>query len=270
MEPKRKTPLPSSSKGDREAECRDDVECDSGSETGALSPDASFLSFFEKRKRRKCGSGDGAEVGTDSESYQAAEASASDAETTRKKAAKRREPQAASKETSDLSKAFQDIMSRSLPQPASPSESRQRSSSKQRAKSDACSSASAASPETVPVLAGRPGIFEQLKKEKEEERLRRRLLAARRKQREASHVKPCAADREFEKSLRKIASKGVVRFFNVLMKFRREQAERESDEAQLKRQRKRDAFTRRQKGRNMNQGDTRKTQNFMKMLKSEE
>ncbi|CBZ54964.1 conserved hypothetical protein [Neospora caninum Liverpool] len=261
MASKRKRPLSHSSESDRDAESSA-LESDSGSEAGAASP--------ETQKRSKRAPSDAAQIGREQELSRSVAVSTLDGEEmeTKGRTTRKREPRAAPGEATDMSKAFQDIMSRPLPQ-SSPGRS-ERPSGLKRTQSDTCRASDAGTPETAPVLVERPGIFEELKKQKEEERVKRRLLAARRKQREASHVKPSAGDREYEKSLRKIASKGVVRFFNVLMKFRREQAEREGDETQLKRQRKRDSFTRRQKGRKMNEGDSRKTQNFMKMLKSEE
>ncbi|PHJ20218.1 rrp15p, partial [Cystoisospora suis] len=99
------------------------------------------------------------------------------------------------------------------------------------------------------------------------------FLKARRKQREASRVKPSTApsDLEFEKSLKKIATKGVVKFFNVMMKLRREYAEEENEgrdgDRGRKRQRRRESYQNRR--RNRSRGIGANSINLQKIMRTE-
>ncbi|PFH33966.1 hypothetical protein BESB_071180 [Besnoitia besnoiti] len=231
-----------------------------------LSAAGPAVGLGEAKKRRKSPLGEDAETENHTSSHRAGLSTASvfGHSSSPGGSTRKREAEPAGGDFSALSKAFQDIMHRPLP-PASSASSPPAAGHKAVKTEDGRVKSESG---VAPILAERPGVFKELEKQREEARVQRRLLAARRHQREASHVKPCAADREYERSLRKIASKGVVRFFNVLMKFRREQAERDGEDLRQKRLRRRERFQRR-KGKKADQGDSRKTQNFMKMLNSE-
>ncbi|OEH80317.1 hypothetical protein cyc_02668 [Cyclospora cayetanensis] len=71
------------------------------------------------------------------------------------------------------------------------------------------------------VLSRDQRVFADLRNQQVEEKVRKEVIAERRLKRSQSHRQPSEADPEEEANLKRLATKGTVRFLNVLMASRR-------------------------------------------------
>ncbi|CEM35281.1 unnamed protein product [Vitrella brassicaformis CCMP3155] len=124
----------------------------------------------------------------------------------------------------------------------------------------------------APVLSERRDLLQAVDERRQEEKLRRRLAHEKKKLREAAHQPVDVLQKDFERQLKKIATRGVVKLFNAVMDYRQRQpridAEHKREELKEKAKRHQQHKARRLAKKSNVEADERGKKAFLAVLNS--